>query len=184
MALKSIDLPFPPARNPSFYSLGLPFGETAPRESRSKARDPDIGKSKVKFASPSSSANLAVFHPRVLPRTLSLNRSSRGSEDRGNKLFRQVGRLPIVSKLSTSRRRNEPIGHHCRFDSVIKVRSFRSLALFYPPISLSLSKPVRKGRARRHNKTINSDSCEAELLLDTMEQLGPTTSSVPHYLFH
>lgn len=145
MALKSIDLPFPPARNPSFYSLGLPFGETAPRESRSKARDPDIGKSKVKFAS-SSSANLAVFHPRVLPRTLSLSRSSRGSEDRGNKLFRQVGRLPIVSKLSTSRRRNEPIGHHCRFDSVIKVRSSRSLALFYPPISLSLSLKASKER--------------------------------------
>lgn len=110
MALKSIDLPFPPARNPSFYSLGLPFGETAPRESRSKARDPDIGKSKVKFASPSSSANLAVFHPRVLPRTLSLNRSSRGSEDRGNKLFRQVGRRASnrfeIIDVSTSKRTN------------------------------------------------------------------------------
>lgn len=138
----------------------------------------------MKFASPSSSANLAVFHPRVLPRTLSLNRSSRGS---GKQVVPPGGTARFQSFRNYRRldvETNEPIGHHCRFDSVIKVRSSRSLALFYPPISLSLSKPVRKGRARRHNKTINSDSCEAELLLDTMEQLGPTASSVPHYLFH
>lgn len=146
MALKSIDLPFPPARNLSFYSLGLPFGETAPRESRSKARDPDIGKSKVKFASPSSSANLAVFHPRVLPRTLSLNRSSRGS---GKQVVPPGGTARFQSFRNYRRldvETNEPIGHHCRFDSVIKVRSSRSLALFYPPISLSLSLKASKER--------------------------------------
>lgn len=161
MALKSIDLPLRP-RSPAtrfLQSLSRLTLRAPHRVSLDQRQDPDTGRRVEAKIRESSCFPRTWFEGQLVKSVLE------GIES-GNELFRQVGRSNR-SKLSTSRRRNEPIGHHCRFDSVIKVFS-RQPAILSANFSFFffflLSNPARKGRTRRgrHNKTINSDSCEAE----------------------